>query len=82
MRKRRKRYLMKCYRKRRKTFYDMVNVHVCNIGISSPLESCDEDDEEVSEGVVVDLADEPGTTNGTQFDVLQSILLPLCEMWF
>ena len=24
-----------CYRRRRKTFYDMVNVHVCNIGISS-----------------------------------------------
>ena len=23
-----------CYRKRRKTFCDMVNVHVCNIGIS------------------------------------------------
>ena len=40
-------------------------------------ESCDEDDGEVGEGVVEeDLADEPGTTNGTQLDILQSILLP------
>ena len=27
----------KCYRKCRKTFYDLVNVHNCNNGISSPL---------------------------------------------
>ena len=27
--------IFECYRRRRKTFYDMVNVHVCNNGISS-----------------------------------------------
>ena len=36
VRKRQKRSSMnECYRKRRKAFYDLVNVHVCNIGISS-----------------------------------------------
>ena len=28
-------------------------------------ESCDEDDDEVGEGVVEELVDKPGTTNGT-----------------
>ena len=38
---------------------------------------CDEDDGEVGEGVVEEeFADKPGTTNGTQLDILQSILLP------
>ena len=40
-------------------------------------ESCDEDDDEVR-------ADTPGTTNGTYFDILQSILLPFlvrCGFW-
>ena len=46
-------------------------------------ESCDEDDE-VGVGVVEEeLADKSGTTDGTEFDKLQSILLPfLVEMWF
>ena len=36
VRKRQKRSSMnECYRKRRKAFYDLVNVHVCNIGIIS-----------------------------------------------
>ena len=35
------------------------------------MESCDEDDQEVCVGVVEELVDEPGTTNGTYF-----ILLP------
>ena len=39
-------------------------------------ESCDEDDDEVGEGVVEELVDKPGTTNGRWFDILQSILLP------
>ena len=34
VRKRQKR-IVKCYRKCRKTFYDLGNVHVCNNGISS-----------------------------------------------
>ena len=39
-------------------------------------ESCDEDVEEVGVGVVEELVDEPETTNGTQIDTLQLILLP------
>ena len=35
VRKKTKTIFDECYRKRRKAFYDMVNVHVCNIGISS-----------------------------------------------
>ena len=39
--------------------------------------NADEDDGEGSEGLVEEeLADKPGTTNGAQFDILQSILLP------
>ena len=42
------------------------------------VDSCDEDDDEEGEGVVEEeLADIPGTTNGTYFDTLQPILLPL-----
>ena len=44
--------------------------------LSSNTESCDEDVEEVGVGVVEELVDKPGTTNGTWFDILQSILLP------
>ena len=48
-------------------------------------ESCDEDVEEVGVGVVEEeLVDKPGTTNGTLFDILQSILLPFlvrCGFW-
>ena len=45
--------------------------------LTSNAESCDEDDGEVGEGVVEEeLADKPGTTNGTEFYILQSILLP------
>ena len=45
--------------------------------LTSKIKSCDEDDEEVDEGVVEEeLHDIPGTTNGTQLDALQSILLP------
>ena len=41
------------------------------------VDSCDEDDGEVGEGVVEEeLADKPETTIGTEFDMLQSILLP------
>ena len=50
--------------------------------LTSTTESCDEDDE-VGVGVVEELVDKPGTTNGTLFDILQSILLPFFgEMWF
>ena len=42
---------------------------------SSNTESCDEDDDEVGVGDEEELVDKPGTTNGTQFDILQSILL-------
>ena len=43
----------------------------------SQTESCDEDDGEVGKGVVEEeLVDKPGTKNGTQFDILQSIPLP------
>ena len=46
----------------------------------SPLDdvdSCDEDGDEADEDVVEEeLADIPGNTNGTQFNILQSILLP------
>ena len=45
--------------------------------LTSNAESCDEDDDEVGVGVVEEeLADKPGTTNGTLLDILQSILLP------
>ena len=44
--------------------------------LTSNTESCDEDDGEIGEGVVEELEDKPGTTNGTSFDILQSILLP------
>ena len=44
--------------------------------LTSNTESCDEDDKEVGVGVVEEIVDIPGTTNGTQFDILQSILLP------
>ena len=41
------------------------------------VDSSDEDGDEADEGVVdEELADIPGTTNGTQFENLQSILLP------
>ena len=33
--------------------------------LTSNTESCDEDDGEVGEGVIEELADRPGTTNGT-----------------
>ena len=33
--------------------------------LSSNTESCDEDDDEVGVGVVEELVDKPGTTNGT-----------------
>ena len=39
-------------------------------------ESCGEDDEEVGVGVVEELVDKPETTNGTRFDMLQSIFFP------
>ena len=42
---------------------------------SSNTESCDEDDD-VGVGVVEELVDKAGTTNGTKFDFLQLILLP------
>ena len=35
VRKRQKKIFDECYRKRRKTFCDLLKVHVCNIGISS-----------------------------------------------
>ena len=45
--------------------------------LTSNAESCDEDGGEVGEGVVEEeLADKPGTTNGTQLEILQPILLP------
>ena len=45
--------------------------------LTSKTESCDEDDDEADEGVVEEeLAVVPGTTNGTQFDFLQQIILP------
>ena len=41
------------------------------------IDSCEEDDEEVDEDVCEEeLADNPGTTNGTKFDVLRQIFLP------
>ena len=44
---------------------------------TSNTESCDEDDGEVGEGEVKEeLTDKPGTTNGREFEKLQSILLP------
>ena len=44
--------------------------------LTSNTESCDGDAEEIGVGVVGELVDKPGTTNGTYFDRLQSILLP------
>ena len=44
--------------------------------LTSNTESCDEDDDEVGVGDEKELADIPGTTNGTWLDLLQSILLP------
>ena len=44
--------------------------------LTSNTESCDEDGEEVGVGVVEELVDKPGTTNGTEFQILQSFLLP------
>ena len=45
--------------------------------VTSNTESCDEDDGVVGEGVVEEeLAVIPGTTHGTEFEKLQSILLP------
>ena len=45
--------------------------------LSSKTESCDEDDGEVGGcAVEEELADKPGTVNGTQFDTLHSIILP------
>ena len=53
--------------------------------LTSNTESCDEDDEEVGVGVVGELVQKPGTTNGTQFEkLLQSMLLPFlvrCVFW-
>ena len=43
--------------------------------LTSNAEPCDEDDDEVGVGVVEELVDKPGTTNGTKFDKLQPILL-------
>ena len=43
--------------------------------------SCDEDVGEVDE--VEELVDQPGTTNGTSFDVSQCIIFGIYdEMWF
>ena len=45
--------------------------------LTSKTESCDEDVEEVGgNDVEEELVDKPETTNGTKFDILQSILLP------
>ena len=45
--------------------------------VLADVDPCDEDGDEADEGVVEDeLADIPGTTNGTSLDLLQSILLP------
>ena len=44
--------------------------------LTSNTESCDEDDDEVGEGVVEELVDKPRTTSGTWFDVVPSIILP------
>ena len=44
--------------------------------LTSNTESCDEDVEEVGVDGVEELVDKPGTTNGAQFDVLQSMFLP------
>ena len=62
----------------------LLSVTGCSVYLlTSDMESCDEDDGEVGVGVVEELVDKPGTTNGTYFDILQSILLPFFgEMWF
>ena len=52
--------------------------------LTSNTESCDEDDEEIGVGVVEELVDKPRTTNGTEFGILQSILLHFlvrCGFW-
>ena len=43
--------------------------------LSSNTEACDE--EKGEDVVEEELADKPGTTNGTQLDILQSVLLPI-----
>ena len=48
--------------------------------LTSNTESCDEDN--VGVGVVEELVDKPRTSNGTYFDILQSILVVFGEMWF
>ena len=51
--------------------------------LTSNTESCDEDDEEVGVGVVEELVDKPGTTNGAQFDMIAINSLAIFgEMWF
>ena len=44
--------------------------------LTSNTESSDEHVEEVGVGVAEELVDKPGPSNGTQCDILQSILLP------
>ena len=39
--------------------------------LTSNTESCDEDDDEVGEDEVEELVDKAGTTDGTQFDIMQ-----------
>ena len=52
--------------------------------LTSNTESCEEDGDGVDEDVgEEELADIPGNTNGTQFDILQSLLFSISdEMWF
>ena len=52
--------------------------------LTSNTESCDEDVEEVGVGDVEELVDKLWTTNGTQFDILQSFFLFFFfgELWF
>ena len=52
-------------------------------GFSVPItESRDEDAEEVGEDDVEKLVDKPGTTSGTEFDLLRLIFLPfLVRCW-
>ena len=38
-------------------------------------QSCDEDDDDEGVGVAEELVDKPWTTNGSELDILQSILL-------
>ena len=51
--------------------------------LTSHTKSFDEFSEEIVVGVVEELVDQPGTTNGTYFNLLQSIfLLFFGELWF